>query len=445
MPRPGDARRAHPVQAHRRQGLCHRGPLRASRRAAVACGRNATPRTRSAAGTTASPTISATAGCVAIVTDPESPLIGTLALKSYPIDERKNVVFVFIGDETPHALALDLQPGFLDEDLAIYPNGEHEIVKSNWRLARRERGRCLAHLHSPQFRRCINAARKQLPLASYFMTREGMVIDKEGAPKGVLKGAGRRTSVWETEIEGVKVESQYRPGGEPSMRERDRHLAVAALRPQGRPFPDQRHASSSNGTCRSDEHSHHYIVTWGRRVKNEAQIEKFVREMDAVWKDMVVDKFNNEDVIAREAMERFYAEEDGWNREYLYRPDVVITEWRKLASKHNRGIQRQTGRAGQGRRLQPERTIDHDRKLEDCRSRARPARSSSAPISAGARPGAGRPRSSSSTWCAPSPAPSRRTCWRRSTSTRRAAALRRGRPCRACARCSTPRARRASR
>ena len=54
-------------------------------------------------------------------------------------------------------------------------------------------------------------------------------------------------------------------------------------------------------------------------------------------------KFNNEDVIAREAMERFYADEDGWNREHLYRPDMVIAEWRRLASRHNRGIQRALG------------------------------------------------------------------------------------------------------
>ena len=92
-----------------------------------------------------------------------------------------------------------------------------------------------------------------------------------------------------------------------------------------------------------DEHSHHYIVTWGKRVTDDAQAEEFFREMDAVWKDLVVHKFNNEDVIAREAMERFYAEEDGWNEELLYRPDLVIMEWRKLAAKHNRGIQRKAG------------------------------------------------------------------------------------------------------
>jgi carbazole 1,9a-dioxygenase len=276
---------------------------------------------------------------VAIVTDPESPLIGTLSLKSYPIEERKNVVFIFIGDERPHALGLDLQPGFLDEDLAIYPKGENEIVKSNWRLAA-ENGVDASHIYIHRNSGLINAARKQLPLASYFMTREGMVIDKEGAPKGVLKGAGRRTSVWETEIEGEKVESQYRPGsGPPSMANVTDTSLWLPCGLKVDPFPTS-DCIQFEWYVPLDAHSHHYMVTWGRRVQDAAQVDKFVREMDAVWKDMVVNKFNNEDVIAREAMERFYSEEDGWNREYLYRPDVIITEWRKLASKHNRGIQR---------------------------------------------------------------------------------------------------------
>src|SRR6516165_11244630 len=50
---------------------------------------------------------------IAIITDPESPLIGKVKLKAYPVEEHKNLVFAFIGDEAPHALALDLQPGFL--------------------------------------------------------------------------------------------------------------------------------------------------------------------------------------------------------------------------------------------------------------------------------------------------------------------------------------------
>jgi carbazole 1,9a-dioxygenase len=72
---------------------------------------------------------------VAIVTDPESALIGKVAIKTYPVEEQKGVVFVFVGDVAPPPLALDVQPGFLDEGLAIFPRGERERVESNWRLA----------------------------------------------------------------------------------------------------------------------------------------------------------------------------------------------------------------------------------------------------------------------------------------------------------------------
>ena len=275
---------------------------------------------------------------VAIITDPESPFIGKIGVKPYPVEEQKGLVFVFIGDETPHALALDLQPGFLDEDLAVAPHGEHEKVASNWRLAA-ENGVDASHIYIHRNSSLLRVKQKPLPLASYFTTREGMVIDKEGAPKGVLKGAGRRISVWETEIEGNKVSAHYRPGvntGTSNTTDTSLWLPCGL---KVDPFPDAG-MIQFEWYVPLDENSHHYIVTWGRRVKSAAETEMFVREMDAVWKDMVVNNFNNEDVIAREAMERFYAEEDGWNREYLYRPDIVITEWRKLASKHNRGIQK---------------------------------------------------------------------------------------------------------
>src|SRR5204863_7405002 len=89
-----------------------------------------------------------------------------------------------------------------------------------------------------------------------------------------------------------------------------------------------------------DERSHRYLVTWGKRVGSAAEATAFHAEIDTVWRDLVIDGFNNDDVLAREAMDRFYADEGGWERERLYRPDVIITEWRKLACAHHRGIQR---------------------------------------------------------------------------------------------------------
>jgi carbazole 1,9a-dioxygenase len=83
-----------------------------------------------------------------------------------------------------------------------------------------------------------------------------------------------------------------------------------------------------------------YTVTWGRYVSADAEAADFYADVDARWKELITGGFNNDDVLAREQIERFYAEEDGWHRERLYRPDLIITEWRKLASTHNRGIQR---------------------------------------------------------------------------------------------------------
>jgi len=221
--------------------------------------------------------------------------------------------------------------------MAIAPNGEHEIVNSNWRLAA-ENGVDASHIYIHRNSGLVNATRKALPLSSYFLDRDGMVIDKEGAPKGVIKGAGRKVSVWETEIEGVKVAAQYRPGiNAESTAVTDTSLWMpCGLKVDPFPNPD---TMQFEWYVPQNENSHHYIVTWGKRVKSPEQAGQFYREVDSVLRELVVGKFNNEDVIAREAMQRFYAEEDGWNRERLYRPDLVLTEWRKLCSRHNRGIQ----------------------------------------------------------------------------------------------------------
>ena len=57
-----------------------------------------------------------------------------------------------------------------------------------------------------------------------------------------------------------------------------------------------------------------------------------------LWKPLVPTTFTNDDERAREAMHEFYAREDGWHKERLFGPDLVITKWRELASRVNRGI-----------------------------------------------------------------------------------------------------------
>ena len=74
-------------------------------------------------------------------------------------------------------------------------------------------------------------------------------------------------------------------------------------------------------------------------VKSEEQRAQFEEDVRTIWSDVVPNHFSNEDVFAREALHDFYANPDGWFRERLFGPDVVITTWRNMASRCNRGVQ----------------------------------------------------------------------------------------------------------
>jgi carbazole 1,9a-dioxygenase terminal dioxygenase component len=277
---------------------------------------------------------------VAIVTDPESALIGKLHLRTYPVVERKGLVFVFVGDlDPPPPLAADVQPGLLDADLAIVPRGEQQVVASNWRLAA-ENGFDAAHIYIHRNSPLLTETRVTLPLGAWMYSREGMVVAPEEGPKGVVKGAGQKALIWEAQIEGTTVAARFRPGQEgvtPFAPDVSMWLPCGLV-VDGFPLPG---TYQFEWYVPIDERSHRYVVTWGRRVASEAEAAAFYAEIDARWRDLVVNQFNNDDVAAREGMEEFYGELGGWEKERLFRPDILITEWRKLAHAHGRTIQRE--------------------------------------------------------------------------------------------------------
>ncbi|HLY66692.1 MAG TPA: Rieske 2Fe-2S domain-containing protein [Chloroflexota bacterium] len=276
---------------------------------------------------------------VAVVTDPESALIGKLSLKSYPVQEQKGIVFVFVGDIEPPPLIEDVQPGFLDEALAVLPVGDADVVKSNWRLAA-ENGVDAAHIYIHRNSELVEATGMTLPLGILPGSREGMVSAAPGGPKGIVKG-GKEIPIWDADIETARVSARNRPG----MGKNRVNPDVSLWLPCGLKVDPSPGASEIPGMIHFewyvpvDEHSHRYLVTWGKHVGSQQEAETFYGDVETKWRS-IIRRFNDDDIAAREAMERFYAEEDGWHRERLFRPDVVITEWRKLASKHNRGIQR---------------------------------------------------------------------------------------------------------
>ena len=68
------------------------------------------------------------------------------------------------------------------------------------------------------------------------------------------------------------------------------------------------------------ERTHRYMITWGSRADTEQQQKAFFDEVTYLWRDFVPQKFNNEDMFAREAMDEFYSVENGWHREDTVRP-----------------------------------------------------------------------------------------------------------------------------
>lgn len=125
---------------------------------------------------------------VAVITDPESPLIGNLKLRIYPVEERKGIVFVFVGDlDPPPPLEEDVQPGLLDETLVVYPKGWSNLVQCNWRLAA-ENGFDAAHIYIHRNSPVVKAFKKPLTLGAIPLSRsKGMKVVKGPGPKGVIK------------------------------------------------------------------------------------------------------------------------------------------------------------------------------------------------------------------------------------------------------------------
>ncbi len=277
-----------------------------------------------------------------IVSDPASPLIGKIALRTYPVAERKGMVFVFIGDQSPPPpLEDDLQPGFLDPGFAVYPEGWAKTVKCNWRLGA-ENGFDPAHAYLHRNSPVVRAYRMPTVLGDTGLSENhGMEIVAGPGPRGIklIRGAG--VPVWDAQIGPERtLSARFKPGDEGVTDEMVPEVSIwlpGGLKVDPFPAPGIVHFE---WYVPIDEHTHKYIITWGRYVDTPQQEARFIEEVGTLWRDFVPAKFNNEDVMAREAMHDFYHAGDGWYREHLFGPDIVITRWRELASMHNRGLQR---------------------------------------------------------------------------------------------------------
>ena len=278
---------------------------------------------------------------VQILTDPDSGLIGKVALKTYPVQELHGVVFTFVGDmDPPPPLADDLQPRIHSKGLAFHPIARHKI-RSNWRLAA-ENGYDSAHLYGHRNTYIVTEVGVPIPFNHMSKNAEVEVFEDGGA---VGVGDRRVVPIWSAEVEGVRVSaSNIDPDNPPQPI----NAWVGLFMPGGLevdyfPAPGMIHFE---WYVPMDEDHHMYIVLQGKYVKDEEEERQFHEAMEEgegrlTWNRPGEEPagFVNFDQFVRENMNHAYASEDWWNRETLFKPDTILVRWRTLVSKHARGIQ----------------------------------------------------------------------------------------------------------
>jgi carbazole 1,9a-dioxygenase terminal dioxygenase component len=268
----------------------------------------------------------------------ESAAIGNRKIKTYPVEEAKGMVFVFVGDddfETP-PLANDVPPGFLDDELVV--RGLHRIVNANWRIGV-ENGFDSTHIFIHKDAMLLEDNDLALPLGLVPAGRSSFKrVDAEGAPKGVydLFGEGNVIPVFEGRIDG-EVVLTGRPEGKTVIPSSISMWLPGVLCVE--PWPDPE-LTQLEWYVPVDGDRHIYFQAIGRRCKTANEEAAFHRAYERRWETVALRDFNDDDIWAREAMMPFYGDDTGWLREQLFECDGNIIEWRRLASKHNRGIQR---------------------------------------------------------------------------------------------------------
>jgi carbazole 1,9a-dioxygenase terminal dioxygenase component len=280
-----------------------------------------------------------------IITQPDSPM--KVTLQTYPVAERNGLVFVYVGDGTPPPLERDLPPGFLKEGLVT--RGIRRTVHCSWRLGA-ENGFDFTHIYIHRNDALIKARGRLQPFASQF-TADGRstleLIEDEGGPKGLYVHSTNEPPIFEVQIEGQTIRSPRAPLTEEPPAPRIVFTSIwlpGVLQVENFPQPG---TIQFEWYVALDDRRHTYWEVLARPVENAEEERRFYEEVDDVWYNLSLTKgFNDSDVFAREQMDLPYGEEDFWYRERLFQPDLYIIQWRMLASRHNRGIQR-------GRRADP--------------------------------------------------------------------------------------------
>jgi len=283
-----------------------------------------------------------------IVGAPDDPLVGNARIQAYPSQEKAGIIFVFVGDdgyEPVPDLADDLpvrlpddyefrSPHLLDDNVVVL--GIHRTGNANWRLAV-ENGFDPGHQIMHRDAQVILSQNLAFPLGLNPTSPEAITTYGEDGkgPVGIMNEwhSGHYDLVMHNE------ELDLHPNGTGSVLGlRTSMFLPGVLMVENWP---KRGLTQLEWYVPVDGSRHEYWEVILAICPIEADLKKFKYEYDNLWLPMALHDFNDDDLFAREQMERFYSVDGGvgWDDEQLCGMDAVITGWRKLVSRFNRGIQ----------------------------------------------------------------------------------------------------------
>lgn len=277
-----------------------------------------------------------------IIGAPNSQLIGKRKIKIYPVQEAKGLIFAFIGDAdfAVPPLATDVPPTFLDDDRVV--RGEKRLVQANWRTGP-EGGLDEIHRYLHRDSKLLLATHATMPLGhtSVHKNRCEIVEPNDGA-KGVIDQFDANIMYFEADIEeskGVVKGIRFDSGGAPRPR---RAISAscwlpATLRVQG--FPGEG-TTFFEWYTPINETQHYCFLTITKPCNNDAERHQFESDYQQRWRRYAINDFLQQDISARESTQHFYRHDRAWIDEVLVEEDFMLMEWRRLASRHARGIQK---------------------------------------------------------------------------------------------------------
>ena len=295
-------------------------------------------------------------GCIrCLLNDPDSSMAGRKGIKSYPVEEHKGLVFIFIGDIDPPPVWWDVPPGFFDDDVAICVADPY-VVEANWRLGS-EGGYDPGHHFIHNWSKfAVNA---RAPMTFGWVSKTEALLQtsiyeiNEAGPKGFTRMASETNMAMDAKIPGrngdpdTPVVLPIAAGQSPEEAAITSQLAFecevgewlpCGLKVNPWPWPGVVH---NEFYVPRDKNSHYYVQCGWKRVSSEDEAAEWAEgDLGQVrWKIPVVDDFTAQDAEAREWTAKFYDQEDGWNQERAARFDVELMMWRVFAGENARGIQ----------------------------------------------------------------------------------------------------------